>query len=480
MENRNPIRNIFSKTAIIFISFTAAAIALIAVLTVIILTEVCKSDLRKELNNIGLQLAVSISDHYGESFGELNETPDFSDTLNGHDYIIRLCDNSASIFRLTYAGVLIHSNENGYISVSDSEHSRFSDIYPTMPEMLSEVFAANSTGPGYECINGSVQVCFTPLSVNDKTVCVVCTAYDLGKKTGDIILIAGMTAVLAIVLLVSCELITLHIISKQEKQRINAVISEIKTSTAEKIRAGADLNVATKIQADMLPTRFPVTGNIELYAAMTPAKEVGGDFYDFFNIDRDHIAMVMADVSGKGVPAALFMVIAKTLIQDRALMGRSPARVLEYANKRLCENNDSGLFVTAWVGVLELSTGNLIYSSAGHEYPVFRRDSGRYEMVKEDNDPPLAAIDDMEYTDTKTVLKPGDSLFLYTDGVPEAKSPSGKRFGTDKMLEILNEDPERSSEDIIKRLRTAIDEFDAGSDPFDDVTTMCLKYFGKQ
>ncbi len=259
---------------------------------------------------------------------------------------------------------------------------------------------------------------------------------------------------------------------------IDRYISDVEKTTAEKVRTGADLNVATKIQADMLPTKFPQRKELEIYAAMTPAKEVGGDFYDFFKIDSDHIGLVMADVSGKGVPAALFMVIAKTLIQDRALMGRSPARVFEYANNRLCENNASGLFVTAWLGVLEISTGKLTYSNAGHEYPAIRRSGGNYELVTIDNAPPLAAMEDMDYDDEVTTLAAGDSLFLYTDGVPEAKSPDKKRFGTNRMLEILNENKDLTAEKMIKKLKDEIDSFSA-EDPFDDVTMLCVNYFGK-
>ena len=256
-------------------------------------------------------------------------------------------------------------------------------------------------------------------------------------------------------------------------------IAETGKKTAESVRAGADLNVATKIQADMLPRKFPDRPELDLYAAMTPAKEVGGDFYDYFKIDSDHIGLVMADVSGKGVPAALFMVIAKTLIQDRALMGRSPARVLEYANNRLCENNASGLFVTAWLGVFEISTGKLTYSNAGHEYPAIKRAGGQYELIVGDNDPPIAAMEDMLYEDTKTVLEPGESLFLYTDGVPEAKSAEGKRFGTDRMLEILNANADKTAEELLKTLKNEVDMF-SGDDLFDDVTMMCLNYFGKR
>ncbi len=463
----------FKKAGILIAIFAVISIAASSALTVHKRYFTNLRNLKAELHEIGVEVAVNISEHmtiYSDSFDDPEQRQNF---------YIKTADNAHSIFKLTYAGILVPSEENGFECASDCYHSYFTDLYADPTPIPAQMFSENATTSWYDFINGSTQVCFTPLSVDGKTVCIVCTASDMGQLTADMIFIATMAALLAIVLFIICESITLCILSKRETERINAVISEIRTSTAEKVRVGADLNVATKIQADMLPTQFPATGNIELYAAMTPAKEVGGDFYDFFNIDRDHIALVMADVSGKGVPAALFMVIAKTLIQDRALMGRSPARVLEYANERLCQNNDSGLFVTAWVGVLELSTGNLTYSSAGHEYPVFRRVGGNYEMLTGDNAPPLAAMNDLEYEDTKTVLNSGDSLFLYTDGVPEAKSPTGKRFGNEKMLEILNEDPESSAEDVIKRLRTAIDEFDAGSDPFDDVTMMCLKYFGK-
>ena len=173
------------------------------------------------------------------------------------------------------------------------------------------------------------------------------------------------------------------------------------------------------------------------------------------------------------------MVIAKTLIQDRALMGRSPARVFEYANNRLCENNASGLFVTAWLGVLEISTGTLTYSNAGHEYPAIKKAGGKYELDKIDNDPPLAAIEDMEYKDEKIVLRPGDSVFLYTDGVPDAKSSEGKRFGTDRMVYYLNEYADLPPKELVTGLKQQIDDF-SGDSPFDDVTMLCINYSGKQ
>ena len=252
-------------------------------------------------------------------------------------------------------------------------------------------------------------------------------------------------------------------------------MENVAVMTAERERVHAELSVATKIQADMLPTNFPERDDFSLFATMSPAKEVGGDFYDFFMIDEDHLGLVMADVSGKGVPAALFMVIAKTLIKNRAALGGSPARVLEDVNDMLCENNASGLFVTVWFSILEISTGTLTVCNAGHEYPVLRRSGGDYELVESDNLPPLATMEEMEYEDVTITLNAGDELFLYTDGVPEAKSSSGKRFGTDKMLEVLNGSKDTSIKDQLKNLKSEIDSFTGGGDPFDDITMLMLR-----
>lgn len=242
-------------------------------------------------------------------------------------------------------------------------------------------------------------------------------------------------------------------------REVGRYINEITDMTTERERFGTELGIATKIQKDMMPTDFPKRNDIDMYALMSPAKEVGGDFYDFFFIDSNHLGLVMADVSGKGVPAALFMVIAKTLISNRALMGGSPARVLEDINFRLCESNASGMFITAWLGILTLSTGQLICANAGHEYPAIRHKDGKYELIISDHCPPLAAIEDIEYEDETIDLLPGDSLFLYTDGVPEAKNAQGKHLGTTKMLEILNAAPDLAPYDLLTGLKDLINDF---------------------
>ena len=222
--------------------------------------------------------------------------------------------------------------------------------------------------------------------------------------------------------------------------------------TAEKERISAELNIATQIQADMLPRIFPPFPDrheFDLYATMDPAKEVGGDFYDFFLVDDDHICLVMADVSGKGVPAALFMVIAKTLIKNRAQMGDSPAEILTNVNEQLCQGNDAELFVTVWLAVIQLSTGQGVAANAGHEHPVIKRKNGQYEMVVYRHSPAVATMDGIRFREHAFELKPGDNLFVYTDGVPEATNSHNELFGTDRMLSALNRDPNANPHDLL-------------------------------
>ena len=252
--------------------------------------------------------------------------------------------------------------------------------------------------------------------------------------------------------------------------------------TKEKERIGAELNVATQIQADMLPRIFPPfpdRSEFDIYATMQPAKEVGGDFYDFFMLDEDHLGLVMADVSGKGVPAALFMVIAKTLIKNRAQMGGSPAEVLAYVNEQLCEGNDAELFVTVWFAILELSTGKGIAANAGHEHPVLRRSGGDYELVVYRHSPAVATLPGIRFREHEFELHPGDRVFVYTDGVPEAINEKEEDYGPDRMLAALNScPPDTPMDETLRLVREDLDRF-AGQMPlFDDVTMMAIDYRG--
>ena len=270
---------------------------------------------------------------------------------------------------------------------------------------------------------------------------------------------------------------------KQMERDIHRYITNLTAVTAEKERIGAELNVATQIQADMLPRIFPAfpdRHDFDLYASMDPAKEVGGDFYDFFLVDEDHLAMVMADVSGKGVPAALFMVIAKTLIKNRAQMGGGPAEILQYVNEQLCEGNDAELFVTVWLGILDLKTGKGLAANAGHEHPVVRRADGQYELVVYRHSPAVATMSGLRFREHEFELHPGDSLFVYTDGVPEATNAHNELYGTDRMLEALNSDPNATPKEILNNVRTGVDDFVKEAEQFDDLTMLCLRYDGPE
>ena len=271
-------------------------------------------------------------------------------------------------------------------------------------------------------------------------------------------------------------------IDRMEEQ-ITDYMQHLTTVTAEKERISTELNVAKQIQADMLPSVFPAFpdhDDFDIFATMTPAKEVGGDFYDFFLVDDDHLAMVMADVSGKGVPAALFMVITKTLIKNRAQMGDSPAEILFHVNNQLCDGNETEMFVTVWMAILELSTGKGVAVNAGHEHPVICRRGGRHELVIYRHSMVVAAMEDMVFREHSFELHPGDRLFVYTDGVPEATNTRNELFGTERMLEALNRDPEASPEAQLKEVRESLDAFVGDAPQFDDITMLGMCYYGPQ
>ena len=263
-------------------------------------------------------------------------------------------------------------------------------------------------------------------------------------------------------------------------RQIDSYLVEIQTITTEKERIGAELNIATQIQADMLPRIFPAFperfDEFDLYATMAPAKEVGGDFYDFFLVDSDHLALVMADVSGKGVPAALFMVIAKTLIKNRAQLGESPAEILQRVNEQLCEGNEAELFVTVWLAIVEISTGKGMAANAGHEHPAICRANGKYELVIYRHSPVVAAMNGIRYREHAFELHPGDRLFVYTDGVTEATNANNELFGTERMLAALNTDAEASPCELLRNVRESIDAFVGEAPQFDDITMLCLEY----
>ncbi len=267
-------------------------------------------------------------------------------------------------------------------------------------------------------------------------------------------------------------------------RRMKDYIRDIETITAERERIGTELAVATRIQAAMLPSIFPPFPNrseFDIYALMKPAKEVGGDFYDFFLIDDDHLCMVMADVSGKGVPAALFMMVSKIILQSCAMLGKTPGEILTKTNEAICSNNNENMFVTVWVGVLELSTGKLTAANAGHEYPVIKEPGQPFRIVKDKHSFVLGAFGEKVYEEYEMQFEPGTKIFLYTDGVPEALGGegSGEMFGTDRMLEALNKAAsDASAHEILMEVYKGLEDFVNDADQFDDLTMLCLEYKG--
>ena len=256
----------------------------------------------------------------------------------------------------------------------------------------------------------------------------------------------------------------------------------LKKITAEKERISTELALAKRIQTEMLPNIFPPFPDhrdIDLYASMSPAKEVGGDFYDFFFVDDDHLALVMADVSGKGIPAALFMMGAKILLQNLAMSGYRPAEVLKLANDQICGNNREEMFVTVWLGILTLSTGEVTAANAGHEYPVLKRPDGDFELLKDKHSFVVGGYAGIEYKEYTLRMEPGTKLFLYTDGVTEAEDKEERMFGMDRLLEALNRAKDEAPVQILKEVGKSVDDFACGASQFDDLTMLCVHYIGK-
>ena len=266
-------------------------------------------------------------------------------------------------------------------------------------------------------------------------------------------------------------------------EEIDNYVDEIETITSEKQRIESELDMARRIQLSMMPNLFPPfpeRKEFYLHAYVDPAREVGGDFYDYFFIDDDHLCLVIADVSGKGVPAALFMMAAKIILKSSAMQGKSPAEILTATNRAICENNPQDMFVTVWLGVLELSTGNLTAVNAGHEYPAVKRADGRFEVIKTKHSLFIGGMDDVTYKEYELDLKPGDKIFVYTDGLPEATDSAGAMLGMDRMTDALNEYLDEKPRPLIEGMRESVNKFVKDAEQFDDITMMCLEYAGKK
>ena len=265
------------------------------------------------------------------------------------------------------------------------------------------------------------------------------------------------------------------------ENRIVDNMEHITIAAAEKERVSTELRTASQIQSSMLPSVFPAfpnRGDFDLYASMTPAKEVGGDFYDFLLIDEDHLAVLIADVSDKGVPAALFMMSTKILLNYRAQQGGSPGEILSSVNEQICKNN-SEMFVTVWLGILDLNTGVMTCSNAGHEYPFIRGKDGAFRKLKDKHGIVLGAMESARYKDYELQMMPGDAVFVYTDGIPEANNADGEFYGLERMESALNSIADRDPEGVLQGIREDVSSFTGEARQFDDLTMLCVEYKGK-
>ena len=263
---------------------------------------------------------------------------------------------------------------------------------------------------------------------------------------------------------------------------MTSYMENLTSATAEKQRIGTELGLARSIQENSLQSVFPAfpdRTDFDIYAVMDPAREVGGDFYHFNLIDDDHLVLIIGDVSGKGIPAALVMMVTNILTSDRMRMGKMPAETLSFVNKDICDRNRASMFVTEWVGVLELSTGKLIASNAGHEYPILQRADGTFELIKDKHGLVIGGLAETVYTEYELHMEPGTKLFVYTDGVPEATDADNNMFGTDRLLEALNAHPEATPEQVLKNVQQAVNDFVKDAEQFDDLTMLCVEYKGK-
>ena len=262
--------------------------------------------------------------------------------------------------------------------------------------------------------------------------------------------------------------------------RIVEGTESLRNMTAEKERISTELDLAAKIQKGMLPGTFPPfpeRKEFDLFASMTPAWDVGGDFYDFFLIDEDHLALVIADVSGKGVPGALFMMVSQTILKNNAMIGKSVGEILAMTNDVICASNKMEMFVTVWMGILEISTGKIRAANAGHEYPALMKD-GCFRLYRDRHSFVIGGMEGMRYREYELQLQKGEKLFLYTDGLPEAANAGAEMFGTGRMIEALNANAGLSPREILSGMKSAVDVFVGDAEPFDDLTMLCLEYIG--
>ncbi|MCA1743439.1 MAG: SpoIIE family protein phosphatase [Desulfovibrionales bacterium] len=265
------------------------------------------------------------------------------------------------------------------------------------------------------------------------------------------------------------------------RQELRKNVLKLLDTTAAKERYESELNLAREIQMSMLPQKLPsFTGDVgvDLFAYLEPAREVGGDLYDYFMLDEDHLCFTVGDVSDKGMPASLYMAIARTLVQSHSAKETSPATIMTRVNNGLSKDNPKSMFVTMIIGILNIRTGKLRYANAGHNLPIVMRKNGESSFVKGISGPVAGAVEGIDYKELSIDLKPGDGLFLYTDGITEAMNKSQELFSDERLLEHAKMDKDSNSRDFVRDIGDSVFKFSDGAPQSDDITMLMLRYQG--
>lgn len=281
------------------------------------------------------------------------------------------------------------------------------------------------------------------------------------------------------------EILNQQLSDKIVSQNKELVISSKNLKETEDIkqRMETELNIAKDIQLSMLPLLFPpfpYREDINIYADLIPAREVGGDFYDFFFLEEDILAFAVGDVSGKGVPAALMMAVCRTLLKSKASTELSTAKIVTHVNNEMAKQNKNYMFVTVFMAILNTRTGDLVYTNAGHNPTLIKKSNGHLIKLKDLHGPVVAAMEGLTYRETKLKLETGDVIFAYTDGITEAHSPNNELFSDKRLENLLIAHPFVSSKHTVKRIIKAVNDFEAESEPFDDITALCIKFIGSE
>jgi sigma-B regulation protein RsbU (phosphoserine phosphatase) len=267
-----------------------------------------------------------------------------------------------------------------------------------------------------------------------------------------------------------------------KNRELQESFDNLRRTTTAKERMESELNIGRDIQMSMLPLEFPAfphRTDFTVFATLEPAREVGGDFYDFFLLDEDRFCFCVGDVSGKGVPAALFMAVTKTLIKSRATNDFSPASILTHVNDEISANNDSAMFVTLWLGILDVTSGTLEYTNAGHNPPYLLRHTGEVVRLAERHGPVIGAVDGLVYSEGSGQLERGDVVFVYTDGVTEAMDPDGQLYEEDRLVEVLQSSDIDSVESLVHASTDDVWRFQADAEQADDVTVLAVEFSGR-